>query len=168
MTPRSGRFTRAARAIGIFACLLPALRAFGGEPVRLAKRGCRIPQSGALEPLTNLVAGHFMSRKRIDYAVLCSDGEQSEVLLIDGADGAVIARLNREPDADHVMRVDGSHQLFVREISVASATGHPFCFDDTEPCACSGTTLDGIVDAYEKWSETHCWQRGWHTVTSGD
>jgi hypothetical protein len=138
---------------------------------RLEQCGCAIPQSGAIGPLQNVTAGHFVTKKRTDYAVLCSDRTTSRVLVINGKNGEVIARLNPQRDTNHVMPLEspgGTSRLFVREIDRVEARGKPFCLDEAEACACTGRTLDGIVDVYEKWSETHCWQHGWHTVTSGD
>jgi hypothetical protein len=138
---------------------------------RLERSRCAIPQSGAEGPLQNVTSGHFVTKKRVDYAALCSDHVTSRVLVIHGTSGEIIARLNPQPDADHMMPFEapaGMRHLFVREIDRVEARGRQYCLDESSVCACTGKTLDGIVDVYEKWSETHCWQRGWHTVTSGD
>ena len=133
----------------------------------LLARGCTIPQSGVESPLENIVSGHFIATNRRDFAVLCSLAGASHVLVINGESGSVIAVLNRQPDSEHIMTVD-HRVLFVRSLGTVASGGRPYCFELDKPCPCSGARHDGIVDEYEKWSETHCWESGWHTVTSGD
>lgn len=133
----------------------------------LLARGCAIPQSGAEEPPGNVVSGHFLTNKRRDFAALCSIAGASKVLVLNGESGSVIAALNRQSDAMHLMAVDHRF-LFMRSLATARSGHGAYCFETDKPCPCSGARFDGIVDVYEKWSETHCWDNGWHTVTSGD
>lgn len=133
----------------------------------LLARGCAIPQSGAESPPDNIVSGHFMAKNRRDFGVLCSIAGASHVLVINGETGSVIAILNRQPDSKHLMAVD-QRFLFTRSLATVASGQRPYCFEMDKPCPCSGARFDGIVDEYEKWSETHCWENGWHTVTSGD
>jgi hypothetical protein len=133
----------------------------------LLARKCVIPQSGAESPLENIVSGHFIARDRRDFAILCSVAGASRVVVINGDTGSVIALLNRQPDSTHLMAV-GDRMLFMRSLNTIEADHRPYCFEVDRTCPCSGARYDGIVDEYEKWSETHCWENGWHTVTSGD
>jgi hypothetical protein len=53
-------------------------RAVAGD---LTKRGCTIPQTYLREEPHNAVSGHFKTPDEIDYAVLCSIGGQSTLLV---------------------------------------------------------------------------------------
>ena len=133
----------------------------------LLARNCMIPQSGAESPLENIVSGHFIAQQRRDFAILCSVAGASHAVVINGETGSVIALLNRQPDSMHLMAV-GDRMLFMRSLNTIEADHSPYCFEVDRPCPCSGARYDGVLDEYEKWSETHCWENGWHTVTSGD
>jgi hypothetical protein len=106
--------------------------------------------------------------------VLCSRDHQSTVLVIDGVTGAILTRLNRQPDRTYLVfgdeRYDKKKFLYSRRLATATPTSRGFCLGEyTRDCPCKGTSYDGIDDIFEgKASETHCWRNGWHTVISGD
>lgn len=134
---------------------------------------CLIPQTSEWPTKTNVVLGHFRSRKRIDVAVLCSRRGQSTVVVINGVTGVVLGRVNRSSDETYLVcdqGCDSGRFLYQRRLETEHATPRGFCIPEYEQnCPCKGSSLDGIDDIFEgKASETHCWQNGWHTAISGD
>jgi len=136
---------------------------------RLRSVNCQIPQPWPRTRLENVVSGHFISLRRVDLAVLCSKSGVSKVLVINGTNGEVIASLNPVSDS-HYMQGQGDNRMeFSRRLEAVVPPESGFCLGLDEPCPCEGSSLDGILDEFEgKASETHCYRKGWHTVTSGD
>ena len=135
----------------------------------LGARRCRIPQPWPYSSPANIIAGHFRSHWRVDYAALCSRDGESTVLVLNGQTGAVIAELNKRPDADYVQTVVDGSNGYSRQIEPVPPSPDGFCFESSPPCPCKPAIYDGIADIFEgKGSETHCWHKGWQTVISGD
>ena len=135
---------------------------------KLQAEHCRIPQPWPYRGVQNIVAGHFRSRSRTDYAALCSRNGVSSVLVLNGRTGAVLGELNRRPDAEYVQGVGDDVMGFSRVLERVSPSPDGFCLERGVPCPCTPAIYDGIADVFEgKASDTHCWRNGWHTVLSG-
>ncbi|MCM2315551.1 MAG: hypothetical protein NDJ92_10415 [Thermoanaerobaculia bacterium] len=140
-------------------------------PVRdtLRKRECKIPQPWPRIAPENVISGHFITLRRLDYAVLCSRNGVSGVLVINGTNGQVIASLMPVADLFYMQGQGGESMEFSRRIEQLTPPDSGFCLGLDFECPCDGSVLDAILDSFEgKASETHCYRQGWHTVTSGD
>ena len=136
---------------------------------RLKTNHCRIPQPWPYDSPSNIVSGHFIARTRTDFAALCSRNGISSVVVINGSNGAVIAILNPVEDKHFPQDEGGSVYEFSRRLERLAPPDTGFCLSLDDPYPCEGSDLDGILDEFQgKASETHCYRRAWHTVTSGD
>jgi hypothetical protein len=72
----------------------------------LERRRCTIPQLGDSPNHTNVVKGHFANQTGVDWAVICSNGKSSAVLIFIGGQVAEVDSLERSDDEDWV--ADGS------------------------------------------------------------
>lgn len=106
--------------------LLPAL--FPALPLRvrrdLERRGCQIPQvsnaTHAREP-HNVVRGAFTGPDRVDWAVLCSVRDTSQILLYHDNAAAATDSLARAADLTYLQDVAPGRIGFSRVLSAASA-----------------------------------------------
>lgn len=89
--------------------------------IDLERRGCRIPQPSATTGSGNVIRGRFTSPAQMDWAVLCSIGGSSSILVFRGESVADVAELHRAPDRNYLQT--GAHTLTIeysRTVQVAS------------------------------------------------
>jgi len=87
----------------------------------LERRGCRIPQlwEGWLSKRHNVIRGAFIRKNRIDWAVLCSIGGRSTILVFPRGATKPAVELAPQDDADFVQGVGDGKTGFSRGIGVA-------------------------------------------------
>jgi hypothetical protein len=88
----------------------------------LEERGCLIPQlwAGWLPKRPhNVIRGAFLKKNRIDWAVLCSIGGRSTILVFPKGAAKPAAELASQDDADFVQGVGEGKSGFSRGIGVA-------------------------------------------------
>ena len=143
--------------------LAPA--AFGALPravrAEAERRRCHVPQAHHLDQPHNVIAGRFRGRAHREWALLCSRGGVSAVLVCRAAPPLACEEL--APSADrHWLQMVGPGRIgFSRIVSKADAGNRS-----------DGVTLphDGIDDYYEgKASVVWSWDRGqWRRLLGAD
>ena len=126
----------------------------------LTGRGCRVPQTWRRwrDLPNNVVSGEFARTGQTDWAVLCSDGTASSVVVFWGGTSRCDPVLAPAPDTHHASTMDGE-VAFGRSLLRADLTSGR-----------EGWPPDGLEDVYEgKASVIHlCIAGQWHTVSAGD
>ena len=81
----------------------PALPA----PVRadLDRRGCTVPQPHSARQAANVIRGHFFGATSNDWAVLCSRGEFSSILVYRNGEISPAATPARDSDAGYLQSI---------------------------------------------------------------
>ena len=134
----------------------------------LRKRGCTVPQSFATAKPSGVVRGHFTSTKRLDWAVLCSVGQVSTVLVFRGGSVSTIDELARQPDSTFLQVVGPGNAIgFSRAIDVADPRHiRSHGGDSVVP----GLDHDGIEDSFiEKGSTIWYWyDEQWRELPGAD
>ncbi len=97
-----------------FPSLPPAIRS------ALERRNCTIPQTVEIGGPHNVIAGHFRRPGQLDWAVLCSRGGISRVLVFWAGRATTIDSLAPSPDLDYLQSLGPQGIGFSRAISVAS------------------------------------------------
>ncbi len=87
----------------------------------LTRRGCTIPQSPPQSPEVqgrhNVIRGHFARPDQTDWAVLCSVGRKSTILVFWNGSPANPASLESRPDADRLQGWGGDKIIFSWQIA---------------------------------------------------
>jgi len=86
----------------------------------LVRRGCTIPQSDYFDRPHNVIRGQFMIRGRTDWAILCSRGGTSTILLFSPGRTAPVAEVGSSEDRNWLQGGVGGRTDFSHSISVAS------------------------------------------------
>jgi|GEM_PF-3801078 len=148
------------------------------KPVRdsLVSRRCQIPLPGAAR--ASVITGAFTAKGAVEWAVLCSVRDTSQILILNARNGAVVHSLNRSGDSGWIQS-NGNHTwLFSRVIAVVAMSQLNIVPADTtsEDAVYYGAFLpkpidhDGIDEAFlDKASTTFYFaQRHWFNVGSSD
>jgi hypothetical protein len=147
------------------------------KPVRdtLVGRGCLIPTPGYR---ANVITGAFTAKDIVQWAVVCSVHDTSQILVLDAKNGVVLDSLGRSPDVNWIQSNVNSTWLFSRFISTVPMSRLNIVPIDTtgEDVLYYGAVLpkpidhDGIDEAFlDKASETYYFaQRKWFMVSSSD
>ncbi len=118
----------------------------------LERRGCRIPQlsedTGVREP-HNVIRGAFTGPHRVDWAILCSVYDTSQILVYRRGGAGATDSLGRRADRDYLQGLTAERIGFSREIGIATAAdirGYAEAYDGPAP----PVVLDhlGIHDAF--------------------
>ena len=148
------------------------------KPVRdsLVSRHCQIPVPGAGR--ANVITGAFTAKGTVEWAVLCSVHDTSQILIFGARDGAVVDSLNRSGDSGWIQGNGNSTWLFSRMIAVVPMSELNVVPADTtsEDAVYYGAFLpkpidhDGIDEAFlDKASTTFYFAQGrWFKVGSSD
>jgi hypothetical protein len=142
----------------------------------LLSRRCEIPQAGS--DRSNAISGAFTKRGAVEWAVLCSVHDTSQILIINAADGSVVDSLNKSGDAKWIQGNGGDTWLYSRMISLVPVSRLSAVPPDTTAADILyyGAWLpkpidhDGIDEAFlDKASTTFYSSRGrWFSVVSSD
>ena len=141
----------------------------------LERRGCRIPQSaetGAPEPLHNVISGAFTGKGGADWAVLCSVHDTSQILVYRAAAAAAFDSLARAADRNFLQTIDGAGRIaYSRKLMGASAAyirSHANAYNGPTPP--SPLDHEGIDDGFQgKGSEIYYYFGGkWLKLQGAD
>jgi hypothetical protein len=88
----------------------------------LQARGCLIPQPSTATRPTNVITGHFTSAQRTDWAVLCSRGGRSAILVFRGGRSKQIDEIGDATDLQYLQVVRGNGEIgYSRRLGIATA-----------------------------------------------
>jgi hypothetical protein len=142
----------------------------------LVSRSCQIPTPSTGR--VNVITGAFTAKGAVEWAVVCSVHDTSQILIFSAANGAAVDSLSKSGDSQWIQSSVGKTWLFSRQISVVPMSRLNIVPVDTtiEDVLYYGRVLpkpidhDGIDEAFlEKASETFYFARGkWFSVSSGD
>ena len=82
----------------------------------LVNRGCVIPTPGAWR--ANVITGAFTAKGAVEWAVICSVRDTSQILILNAKSGAVVDSLNRSADSGWIQSNGNRTWLFSRFIGV--------------------------------------------------
>lgn len=137
----------------------------------LLSRGCTIPQTFADARPHNVISGEFARRGQTDWAVLCSRGGASSILVFWGGSAKSVAELAKGADRNFLQTVGGNGKIgFSRSIG---AVGREYIHKHyTEYGGPKPPRIDhqGIDDGYlEKASRVLYYHRGkWLELQGAD
>src|SRR3989475_11589669 len=136
----------------------------------LRGRGCKIPQPSAIGPPRNVIHGDFFAQGQTAWAVLCSSGGFSSILVFRDNLDAHPEELARSEDKGYLQDVGNDTIQYSREITAVDRKfimTHYRAYGGPEP-----PPIDhhGIDDAFmEKASVTHYWYEGkWLRLQGAD
>lgn len=148
------------------------------KPVRdsLVSRSCQIPVPGA--DRANVITGAFTAKGAVEWAVLCSVRDTSQILIFNARNGTLVDSLNRSGDSGWIQGNGNNTKLFSRFIAVVPMSQLNIVPADTtsEDVVYYGAFLpkpidhDGIDQAFlDKASTTFYFAQGhWIKVGSSD
>jgi hypothetical protein len=136
----------------------------------LKKRGCTIPQSYASSDPHNVIQGQFQAKGQMDWAVLCSSGNKSSILVFWGGDTRLVSQIAKSPDKNWLQVIADRKIAYSRHITSVGADAmreHYRAEDGSKPPLFDH---EGIDDAFlEKGSSVHYWHDGnWLELTGPD
>jgi hypothetical protein len=134
----------------------------------LERRGCTIPQSFAATSAENVVRGRFTSAAGPDWAVLCSVGRVSSILVFNEGSTEAVAELAQRPDSASLQVVDADGTIGYSR-AVRSA-GPSIIRSHNAGAALPRLDHEGIDDVFlEKGSMVWYWSDGrWIQLLGSD
>jgi hypothetical protein len=151
--------------------LAPAVLATVPVAIRreLIRRGCSIPQPADATRPANVVSGHFISASRTDWAVLCSRGRVSAILVFRGGRADGVAELGERPDRDYLQQTRDGRIAFSRELAVTNAAAVRARLGHASSAA-PASVHDGLNDRFAgKGSVLWYWSDGrWRRLPGED
>jgi hypothetical protein len=142
----------------------------------LVSRQCRIPVPGAGRE--NVITGAFSAKGAVEWAVLCSVHDTSQILILNASNGALVDSLHKSDDLGWIQGNGGYDKLFSRLISLVPMSELNVVPADTtsEDVLYYGASLpkpidhDGIDEAFiEKASTMFYFAQGhWIPVGTSD
>ena len=136
----------------------------------LVKRQCLIPQTFISTQPHNVIQGQFQRKGQEDWAVLCSTGRVSSILIFWGGASKQVASTASSPDINSLQGIDDRKIGYSREISVV---GRKYILEylrhhggPTPP----PITHDGIENSFiDKFSTVFYYYKGnWVPLTGAD
>ena len=88
----------------------------------LQKRGCSIPQVPMMKGPQNVIRGEFAKPGQTDWAVLCSVGRSSSILIFWNASEVNPARIAETKDSDRLQSEEGGKMVYSRAITPVGKT----------------------------------------------
>ena len=83
----------------------------------LQARGCTVPQTFVSAEPHNVISGEFARRGQTDWAVLCSRGRESSIIVFWRGSTNSVSEIARAPDKSFLQTVDGEGRIgFSRKI----------------------------------------------------
>ncbi len=89
--------------------------------VVLERRGCTIPQVPMIEGRQNVIKGEFSKAGQTDWAVLCSVGRVSSILIFWNGSVLKPADIEKTADLDHLQSWGGDKIVYSRAITPVGA-----------------------------------------------
>lgn len=84
----------------------------------LRKRGCTVPQCFDTSRAHNVIEGSFLKKGRQDWAVLCSSGGVSSILIFPGGQVKDVVAVEALPDRNFLQGMGGDRIVYSRIIGV--------------------------------------------------
>lgn len=136
----------------------------------LARRGCTVPQAFHRPSPHNVIRGQFARRGQTDWAVLCSRGRVSSILIFWGGSAKSVSQIAKAADKSFLQGIGGDKIGFSRAIGIADRKyilSHYRDYGGPKPPA---ITHHGINDAFvEKASSVLYFHRGrWLELQGAD
>ena len=126
----------------------------------LARRGCTVPQTFDAAAPNNVISGEFARRGQTDWAVLCSRGRVSSILVFWGGSPKSVSEIARSADIGFLQGV-GEGIGFSREIGLADRKLILECYREFGGRKPPAIRHHGIRDAFvDKFSSVHYFRRG--------
>jgi hypothetical protein len=143
---------------------------------QLAARACTIPQveNEAQTKSTNAIHGEFARKGQTDWAVLCSDGQKSSIVVYWGKSAACPAELASWDDSTRLQADASGRMVYSRQITPIDRKGilAYLAAGGTAPSRASLPALDhqGIEDSFVgKASEIYfCSEGKWRLLEGAD
>lgn len=132
-------------------------------------RGCEIPQEAfdGEAKLNNVISGEFAQRGQKDWAILCSKGGNSSIVVFWGKSASCAAEIRAEEDATY-LQDDGTHRfVYSRAIRPVNAVQLHAYADSLH----SGLPrYQGIEDAFTGKASTvvYCVDGVWKEISAAD
>lgn len=127
----------------------------------LVRRGCTVPQTFDAATPNNVISGEFARRGQTDWAVLCSRGRRSSILVFWRGSVKSVSEIARAADISFLQGIGGDRIGFSRQIGVADRKRILACYAEFGGPRPPAITHHGIEDAYvEKASSVHYFHRG--------
>lgn len=141
------------------------------NPVRTAMitRLCAVPQ--VYGPAHNVVSGSFTAKGTVEWAVLCSVRDTSQILVISATTGAVVDSLGKGPDSFWIQGGVGETWDFSRILSVVPmAAMQDLRRDEDGHAIPQPVDHDAIGEGFmDKYAEAFYRANGrWHRVSTAD
>jgi len=136
----------------------------------LKRLGCRIPQSAIIKKPHNVISGHFAAKDQTDWAVLCSIGGYSTILIYWNNGATRPAHLARFMDLNYIQNLGPGLNGYSRALGIANRQfilSHYRYFGGPKP---PPIHHEGIDDMFlEKASVVHYFYKGrWRVLTGSD
>lgn len=136
----------------------------------LNRRQCIVPQAYGHPDPHNVIKGSFIGKGQIDWAVLCSQGGESSVLVFWGGSTEVVSQLAKGPDERWLQTIGEGKIGYSRRITPvdgAGIIGYQQAFGGPKP---PSIDHQGIEDSFlEKASIILYYDRGeWLRLTGAD
>jgi hypothetical protein len=136
----------------------------------LRTRGCAILQTSPTRAAQNVIHGDFFGESNLGWAVLCSSGGLSAILVFRDDFDADSEELARREDMGNLQHIGGGKIGYSREITAVDRNyimRHYQADSGPEP---PPIDHQGIDDAFlEKASAIHCWHQGkWLLLQGAD
>lgn len=135
----------------------------------LITRLCAVPQ--AYRPAHNVVSGSFTAKGTVEWAVLCSVRDTSQILVISATTGAVVDSLGKGPDSFWIQGGVGDTWDFSRILSVVPVTAlQDWRVDEDGQPVPQPVDHDAIGEGFmDKYAEAFYRARGrWYRVQTAD
>jgi len=95
--------------------LLPQLPP--GVASELSRRNCRVPQPTPDGPLRNVIQGEFFAKGEMGWAVLCSNGKSTTLLVFPNDSGESPEALDQTEDSWYAGQDQNGRALYLKEIN---------------------------------------------------
>ncbi len=138
--------------------------------IELNRRRCTVPQAFGHPDPHNVIKGSFVGKGQIDWAVLCSQGGESSVLVFWGGATEVVSQLANGPDKTWLQTIGAGeigYSRMITPVDGAGAVGYQEAFGGPKP---PRFDHQGIEDSFlERASIILYYYRGtWLRLTGAD
>lgn len=99
-----------------------------GVADELRRRSCRIPQPTPDGPLRNVIQGEFFAKDQTGWAVLCSDGKSTTLLVFPNDSGESPEALDQTEDSWYVGQDQSGRVLYLKEINTVNRNYIVSCY----------------------------------------
>lgn len=136
----------------------------------LSKRGCLVPQCCFNKTPHNVVNGSFVRKGQTDWAVLCSSGRVSSILIYVGASTGTVMAIESCRDMTFLQHMGDGLIMYSRYIGRLPANNVRDIYKRAKSVDIPGDIHDGLVDGFaEKASSIFYYHKGkWDSLPGAD